>query len=65
MGTPYQGHDMQLELMSKAIDSGGEIQPPTNFREAFKSFAVTMACVESSQYGHTVWVPDYWKGLID
>jgi predicted dehydrogenase len=64
-GAQYTGHAAILEQMSKAIDSGGKNQPPTNFREAFKSFAVTMACAESSRYNKTVWVPDYWKGLLD
>ncbi|HME56120.1 MAG TPA: Gfo/Idh/MocA family oxidoreductase [Candidatus Lokiarchaeia archaeon] len=64
-GTPYTGHMVQLDLMSKSIDSGGKMQPPTNFCEAFKSFAVTMACLESSRSNKTVWVPDYWKGLLD
>nr|MDO8110868.1 Gfo/Idh/MocA family oxidoreductase [Candidatus Sigynarchaeota archaeon] len=63
-GTPYTGHEVMLELMSQGIDSGGEKQPPTNFCEAFKSFAVTMACSESSRSNRTVWIPDYWKGLL-
>ena len=65
LGTPYSGHTAMLETMSRAIDSGGVEQPPTNFCEAFKSFAVTVACSESSRYNKTVWVPEYWNGLLD
>jgi hypothetical protein len=32
-------------------------------KEAFKSFAVTMACLESSRTGRSVWVPAYWKDM--
>jgi len=64
-GTNYTGQEVILDMMSKGIDSGGEQQPGTNFCEAFKSFAVSVACSESSRFGKTVWVPDYWKGLLD
>jgi predicted dehydrogenase len=65
-GTTFTGQEAILDHMSKAIDAGaGKHQPPTNFREAFKSFAVTMAAQESSRTGKTVWVPDYWAGLLD
>ncbi|MHA1368771.1 MAG: Gfo/Idh/MocA family protein [Promethearchaeota archaeon] len=62
---PYTGQGFILEQMSRGIDSGGEIQPGTNFKEAFKSFAVSMACRESSFTGQSVWVPKYWKGLLE
>ncbi len=64
-GTPYAGHAVILDMMSKGINSNGELQPETNFREAFKSFAVTVACSESSRYSKTIWVPEYWKGILD
>ncbi|MFX0102427.1 MAG: Gfo/Idh/MocA family protein [Candidatus Hodarchaeota archaeon] len=54
-----------LEQMVRGIDSGGEKQPDTNFKEAFKSFAVAMACRDSSLSGNTIWVPDYWKNMLD
>lgn len=63
-GTPYEGQRVILEMMSKGIDSKGKIQPGTNFKEAFRSFAVSVAMQESSRYGKTIWVPDYWKGLL-
>jgi predicted dehydrogenase len=63
MGTDYDGQMIILEQMSRGIDSQGKNQPLTNFREAFKSFAVTMACLESSRTGQSIWVPDYWKDL--
>lgn len=53
-----------LEQMSRGIDSKGELQPETNFKEAFKSFAVAMACKESSFTGQAAWVPDYWKYML-
>ncbi|MHA1791301.1 MAG: Gfo/Idh/MocA family protein [Promethearchaeota archaeon] len=61
----YTGQGIILEQMSRGIDSGGEIQPGTNFKEAFKSFAVSAACKESSFTGNAVWVPSYWKNLLD
>ncbi len=42
MGTNYTGQGIILEQMSRGINSGGEIQPITNFKEGFKSFAVSM-----------------------
>ncbi|MBD3187767.1 hypothetical protein GF325_13105 [Candidatus Bathyarchaeota archaeon] len=62
---PYTGQGIILEMMSRGIDSGGEKQPGTNFKEAFKSFAVSMACRESSFTGDAVWVPGYWKHLLE
>ncbi len=64
-GQQYTGQEAILEMMSKGIDSKGQKQPGTNFCEAFKSFAVSVACSESSRYGKTVWVPDYWKNLLE
>lgn len=60
---PYQGQTYLLEDMKRCIDSNGERQPGTNFKEAFKSFAVSMGAIESSRTGQAIWVPDYWKGL--
>ncbi len=54
-----------LEQMHRGIESKGKEQPLLNFEEGFKSFAVSMACRESSRTGKTVWVPDYWEGLYD
>ena len=62
-GMYYDGQSVILEQMSRGIDSGGKMQPDTNFKEAFKSFAVTMACIESSRTGRSIWVPDYWKDM--
>jgi predicted dehydrogenase len=64
MGTDYVDQCVILEQMSRGIDSGGQKQPGTNFCEGFKSFAVSMACVESSFAGKAVFVPDYWKNLL-
>jgi predicted dehydrogenase len=63
LGNGYEGQAVILEQMSKGIDSKGKVQPDTCFKEAFKSFAVTMACLESSRLGQSVWVPDYWKDM--
>ena len=63
LDTNYEGQSIILEQMSRGIDSGGKIQPDTNFKEGFKSFAVTMACIEASRSGKAVWVPDYWKDM--
>ncbi|MFX0102204.1 MAG: Gfo/Idh/MocA family protein [Candidatus Hodarchaeota archaeon] len=65
LNVPYTGQEMILEMMSRGIDSGGEKQPGTNFKEAFKSFAVSQACKESSFTGNTIWVPNYWKDFLD
>ncbi|MEX2683915.1 MAG: Gfo/Idh/MocA family protein [Candidatus Sigynarchaeota archaeon] len=61
----FHGDSMILEMMSRGIDSGGEKQPGTNFKEAFKSFVVSVACKESSFQGTSVWVPKYWKDFLD
>ena len=53
MGTNYTGQGIILEQMSR-INSGGEIQPITNFKEGFKSFAVSMGAIESSFTGQAV-----------
>ncbi|GAB4313962.1 MAG: Gfo/Idh/MocA family oxidoreductase [Promethearchaeota archaeon] len=63
LGTNYEGQMVILEMMSRGIDSGGKEQPGNNFVDAFKSFAVSMAAIESSRTGRSVWVPDYWKDL--
>ncbi len=62
---PYTDQGFILEMMKRGIESNGEIQPGTHFAEAFKSFAVSMGAIESSRTGNTIWVPDYWKGLLD
>lgn len=69
---PMEGIDVNLtdqgfllEMMKRGIESDGKIQPGTHFAEAFKSFAVSMAAIESSRTGNTIWVPDYWKGFLD
>ena len=63
MGTNYDGQMVILEQMKRSIDSKGKEQPMTNFKEAFKSFAVTMGCLESSRTGKSVWIPKYWEDL--
>jgi predicted dehydrogenase len=61
----FTGDSMILEMMSRGIDSGAQKQPGTNFKEAFKSFVVSVACKESSFQGTSVWVPKYWKDFLD
>ncbi len=65
LGTDLEGDSIILEMMSRGIDSNGEKQPGTNFKEAFRSFAVSVAANESSRYGTTVWVPNYWKDWLE
>jgi len=65
MGTNYTDQLVILEQMSRGIDSGGAKQRGTNFKEGFKSFAVSQAAIESSFTGKAVWVPDSWKHLLD
>ena len=65
MGTNYTGQGIILEQMSRGINSGGEIQPMTNFKEGFKSFAVSMGAIESSFTGQAVWVPKYWDHFLE
>ena len=60
----YTGQLVILEQMSKGIESGGKIQPQTNFCEGFKTFAATQALKQSSYSGQAVWVPDLWKHLL-
>jgi predicted dehydrogenase len=64
-GRELNGHELMLEMMSQGIDSKGKKQPGTHFAEAFKSFAIGMGAIESSKTGKAVYVPDYWKGLLD
>jgi predicted dehydrogenase len=59
----YTGQTAILEQVSKGIDSGAQVQPDTCFKEAFKSFAVTQAAIESSHTGQAVWVPKYWEDM--
>jgi predicted dehydrogenase len=54
-----------LDLLKQSMESKGKKLLGTHFREAFKSFAVSMGAIESSRTGQTVFVPDYWKGLLD
>ncbi len=64
MGTEFEGQGIILEQMKRSIDSGGTLQPQTNFRDSFKSFAATQAAIDSSRQGTSIYVPDYWKGMI-
>lgn len=52
-----------LDQMSIGIDSNGKIQPSTNFKEAFKSFTITMGLKESHRTGTKVFLPKYWENL--
>lgn len=63
--TNKTGQGILLDMMSKGIDSKGQYQPETNFKEAFKSFCVSMAAIESSRTGQSIFVPDFWKGWLD
>ncbi len=65
LDVPYDNQGILLEMMKRGIESNGKEKPGTHFEEAFKSFAVSMAAIESSRTGKTVWVPDYWEGLLD
>jgi predicted dehydrogenase len=65
LGINGDGQQVILEMMIRGIDSKGKVQPGTNFCESFKSFAASMAAIESSRTGKSVWVPDYWKGLLE
>ena len=63
LGTDFVSQENMLEQMKISIDSKGQKQPNTNFAEAFKSFSVSMAAIDSSRTGKTIWVPDYWKNM--
>jgi predicted dehydrogenase len=63
LGTDYMGHGIMLEQYKRGIEDKGKTQCGTHFKEAFKSFSVAMAAMESSRTGKTVWVPDYWKDM--
>ncbi|MHA1721264.1 MAG: Gfo/Idh/MocA family protein [Promethearchaeota archaeon] len=59
----YSSELFLLNEMSIGIDSKGKIQPKTNYRDAFKSFAVSQGIVESFETGKSVFLPKYWKNL--
>ena len=63
LGTNYTGQEIILEMVKRSIQSNGKYQPETNFKEAFKSFAVSMGAIESSRTGKAVWVPKYWQDM--
>ncbi|NMC07163.1 MAG: Gfo/Idh/MocA family oxidoreductase [Candidatus Lokiarchaeota archaeon] len=63
MGTPYDGQGIILEQVNRCIDSRGKNQALNKFADIFKSFSVSMAAIESSRTGNTIWVPDYWKDM--
>lgn len=63
LNTPRNGQGIILDMVKKSIDSKGKYQPGTNFVEAFKSFAVSMAAIESSRTGNAIWVPSYWEDM--
>ncbi|MHA1717694.1 MAG: Gfo/Idh/MocA family protein [Promethearchaeota archaeon] len=63
MGTNYTGQGIILEQVKRSIESGGKNQPLNNFKDIFKSFAVSMGAIESSRTGKAVWIPDYWKDI--
>ena len=65
MDSSKTGQLVILEQMSKGIDSGGEVQPLTNFCEGFKSFAATQAFKESSYTGQAINPQKYWKHFLD
>jgi predicted dehydrogenase len=65
LDVPYTDQGIILEMFKRGIESNGKKQPGTHFAEAFKSFAVSMAAIESSRTGKTIWVPDYWDGLLE
>jgi hypothetical protein len=52
-----------LDQMANGIDSKGKNQPSTNFKEAFKSFVITMGLKESQRTGAKVFLPKYWENL--
>jgi predicted dehydrogenase len=57
------GQQVILAMMNRAIDTKAKQQCGTHFREAFKSFSVSMAAIESSRTNKAVWVPDFWKDI--
>lgn len=59
----YSAEMYLLEEMLIGIKSKGEKQPQTNFADAFKSFAVTRAIVESYNQKKAIYLPKYWKNL--
>jgi predicted dehydrogenase len=58
------GQAVILEMIKRGIESKGKKQPGTHFKEAFKSFAVSMAAIESSRTGQTISIPPYWKDWL-
>jgi hypothetical protein len=49
--------------MRIGIESKGKTQPKTNFRDAMKSFGISMGIKESFQTGQVVYLPKYWEDL--
>jgi len=59
----YASETFLLEEMRVGIDSKGEKQPQTNFRNGYKTFAIIRGIVESYETGKAVFLPKYWKNL--
>ena len=62
LNTPRNGQGIILDMVKNRL-TRKEIPTGTNFAEAFKSFAVSMAAIESSRTGNAIWVPSYWEDM--
>lgn len=59
----YASELFLLDELSRGINSKGNIQPSTNFLDAFKSFAITRGIVDSFEQKHAIYLPHYWENL--
>jgi predicted dehydrogenase len=51
-----------LEEMKQCIESGGKLKPLRCFENCIKTFAISMAAIESSQHGgQPIFMPDFWE----
>ncbi len=54
-----------LQEMYDGIKSKGEKQPSMNFKDAYNSFIICRAAVESSKTGKSIWMPQFWRNPIE
>ncbi|HME52209.1 MAG TPA: Gfo/Idh/MocA family oxidoreductase [Candidatus Lokiarchaeia archaeon] len=58
----YQSGCFILEEVKQCIESGGKIKPTRCFENCIKTFAISMAAIESSKRGgQPIFLPDMWE----
>jgi predicted dehydrogenase len=58
----FDNNSFILEEMKQCIESGGKVKPLRCFENTIKTFAITMAAIDSArQGGKPIFLPDYWE----